>query len=892
MLHSERRVGRRRGSTGASPQEMQATPINPEGFDVVSTEGWILETSCVHIAFADSFTHEATLYTKTFVEDFPLNVWLFLPQDEEGAGQRDSPTPSQERKNKEPTISFIAHSPGVIRAELERLQLLFLMRLKDSFTAFKNTLVKFLQLPSPPPPPPPSTSTTTSHESHDPSSGSHDRPARSRTPEDGVNTGETPPQRKPPDEVSASIAGCLLVEAVQANIMLPSLYTDRPTKSTSTDDVTSPTTPLVANQSAAILDDVISQASAPFSIGSSQTSLTSAANTASPLLPLTTSSQSSLASSQTSHTSFRLSPSPLPSSTARELPSRPARYASTSVLYSQPMPSNHQTPPPPLRSVSASNFSEIPPEGPMTMTKAATVEGAQHQESEVDNKDGKEDIERENCGSMEVRDDDGDIHREIASSKDEKEEIERGKTSSSSSGNFFDDFVMVGDTRKSSPQQQWQQLEEDSPTLDLNATPKASTEHLLSSPPSPSPRPSPTPSQASSKRMKSPPPPLKEIPRYVLQIEVQGINALAGIEASDITIKASTQEIKLNEIESGDYQKKKNDSQFTRRASPSSHGSLADEPLVKVRIEVGDQVTRYYPDSPDIDNIVIATARDVNLVLQLPNMVVLKDFFDDECEPVTPLPFYLRVADSKLVLLEDIVADGVDSWKSLVLRVSRTDVNRGKELVSGADVFNKGVELVRGAGVTCEGGEGGDDDRPVEEEEEGGVVNGEGVRAGDRYGELLEAFKTFMDSIDSHMRNHRHPPSLYVAGLLRELQSSLAPAPQANSTTLEGPVNTLRHNTSVAITLEGSLSPAPPSYSEAVFSGGGPKLRELERDKEELELKLIENKKDFFMVTEECKKAKHELVTYKQVMEKLQGEIEVLLSENFDLKRQLNPPPT
>ncbi len=45
---------------------------------------------------------------------------------------------------------------------------------------------------------------------------------------------------------------------------------------------------------------------------------------------------------------------------------------------------------------------------------------------------------------------------------------------------------------------------------------------------------------------------------------------------------------------------------------------------------------------------------------------------------------------------------------------------------------------------------------------------------------------------------------------------------------------------------------------------------------------------DLMMVTDECKRTKEQLVSYKQVMEKQQEHIEKLLTENFELQR----PPT
>ena len=47
---------------------------------------------------------------------------------------------------------------------------------------------------------------------------------------------------------------------------------------------------------------------------------------------------------------------------------------------------------------------------------------------------------------------------------------------------------------------------------------------------------------------------------------------------------------------------------------------------------------------------------------------------------------------------------------------------------------------------------------------------------------------------------------------------------------------------------------------------------------------------DFLMVTDECKRVKEELVSYKQVMEKQQEHVERLLTENFDLRRLTDSP--
>lgn len=47
---------------------------------------------------------------------------------------------------------------------------------------------------------------------------------------------------------------------------------------------------------------------------------------------------------------------------------------------------------------------------------------------------------------------------------------------------------------------------------------------------------------------------------------------------------------------------------------------------------------------------------------------------------------------------------------------------------------------------------------------------------------------------------------------------------------------------------------------------------------------------DLVMVTDECRRTKDQLVSYKQVMERQQEHIERLLTENFNLQTQLYTP--
>lgn len=261
-------------ASGSNPGETRVgcgSATNPEErglkTEMTRTEGYHIHTSCVQLAFVDSYTHQATLRTTSFVDDFPVHVWIFIPPsllDKSLTNQEapsSSPTPPTagstgsgggplNEKVHDAMFSFIAHAPKPIKAQLERLQLLFIMRLKDSFTEFKNTLMQFLVIPS-------KTKkretekelnsyqrdcdgegdetvagllvnegentrdriremATTGHPPQDKTATIHDTNAavRGSTPSLISSSGE---------ELSATISGCVLVESVEACILLPSI---------------------------------------------------------------------------------------------------------------------------------------------------------------------------------------------------------------------------------------------------------------------------------------------------------------------------------------------------------------------------------------------------------------------------------------------------------------------------------------------------------------------------------------------------------------------------------------------------------------------------------------------------------------------------------------------
>lgn len=164
---------------------------------------------------------------------------------------------------------------------------------------------------------------------------------------------------------------------------------------------------------------------------------------------------------------------------------------------------------------------------------------------------------------------------------------------------------------------------------------------------------------------------------------------------------------------------------------------------------------------------------------------------------------------------------------------------------------------------------------------------------------------------ESHVQQHGRvqlPQPQHVAELLQELQAALQPGK--------------------------SGLPPPPTYAEVApysylhssarrtsaellhLRRENEQLRQVQRQCEQLSAQLKESQvrldprydhhviimllsqveiqrreNDLMMVTDECKKTKEQLVSYKQVMEKQQEHIEKLLTENFDLQRQLHSPP-
>lgn len=156
--------------------------------------------------------------------------------------------------------------------------------------------------------------------------------------------------------------------------------------------------------------------------------------------------------------------------------------------------------------------------------------------------------------------------------------------------------------------------------------------------------------------------------------------------------------------------------------------------------------------------------------------------------------------------------------------------------------------------------------------------------------QLVDSFKSFINTFEVHMKLHGTPLlQEHITSVLAELQTSMVPTKSEN---IQPPPS---YSEAVSVVVTSHLQSSSDSNTEVIrLRRENEELRQLQLDRDKLNTQLVnsqskleQNMLDLDMVTQECKKAKQELVTYKQVLEKQNERMESLLSENFDLKRRL-----
>ena len=1028
-------------STSGQGERRFGSATNPEDRGIQTemkrTEGYHIHTNCVQLAFVDSYTHQATLRTTTFVDDFPVHAWVFIPPsllDKSLANQEPAqstpPSGVQNDRVNDAMFSFIAHAPQPIKVQLERLQLLFIMRLKDSFTEFKNSLMQFLALPST------NTKLAKKQAEQDHQGGvggggggmcvsdceTDERMVDSPCPEDSGHLrvqdtsavrGSTPSIFGGSDsDVSATISGCVLVESVEACIILPSILKAHSIDSSGNSSVgatspLSPSTPLagggkklpsVAEAARRASDNVNGSArpaetepslydqrevnffgehirlSTPSSqssqtglsakqgvipansLSSERTSQTSSATPSPRISP--TPSQTSL-TSQTSQSSLPVNSNMgnVHSPSISSLPTLIESSGDSRTLSGQSFTSRGNPIPnslgikPPMRSYSASH---LPPVWESTMTHSAAhgrnsasialesrsyISASLTAERESQSERSSPVVHAASIGGTQtviraqhVSDvlwSESPNEGDFILVERPQDPLDTGKASTvvmhtpntpveqGIPADILDSTSLTSSQSESVVSEE--QLSTGADTAPkIPKSPTHSVASLLSPKQVPSSRRS-SRTSLSSRQLKVQSPPKAE-PRYNLVIKVGGVCALPNIQAKEISVRVSAGDVKLEEVEVAASAENLSRKQTPKRQkTDEAESSEVVQPKVKARIEIGDQVGKFFPeDASNLDLVLFGKASDLDVSLLLPNALVMKDFFDDEYEAENPVPLHLRIENTRVVLMEE-ASHGPDHVKSMAIAVDRTDIHRGRKLLDSVDIF-----LERGREVMAETGELPrvlstetlHDDKDGDDEKTN-VGNDVDERLQQSQTQLIHSFNSFLKALEVHLSEagEQHlPRDQQVVTILRQIRAKSQEPGGDDDCSVDSstgkPVGSAVESPpsyyDTVSTFVANCHQSPPSSPHA-YTLGGPTHDELIRLKRENErlrqqeveyqrenAQLLEKKEsmvvqlaDFDMVTEECKTVKEQLVAYKQVMEKQHEQMERLLNENTELQRKL-----
>ena len=432
-------------------------------------------------------------------------------------------------------------------------------------------------------------------------------------------------------------------------------------------------------------------------------------------------------------------------------------------------------------------------------------------------------------------------------------------------------------------------------------------------------------STSSAKREKLPPLMHNE-PQYVLRVNVGGLCLLPNIQASDISLRASVNRVTLREIRASELTE-----EGEREGERGGEEGISESaPVIRVRLEVGAQVERFnlQPSSvnhKEQDAVIMLALNGLAAELLLSNATVLKDFFDDEYESDSPIPIQLRIENTTISLRESL-DHTTETDSTTNVRIKSAEIHRGKK-IGGTNLFPPSLEV---ADNSRHNSVRASEERTLHltQEELSGLCNPSPAAvscdsSSSANEDLLQTFHSFVQVFECHVRRHgglkvqlRQPE--HIAGLLQELEVSLGEeelqveqergaddAPPSYSETFQDISSTqqrVRTASSVSTT-----TGSPPQNRRV--SLGSPretmKSRDLQKVRQESQqelarlkvenddlisqlmsakMLLAERSQDLDEVTSECKKAKEELVTHKQVLENYQEHIERLLTENADLK--------
>ena len=268
------------------------------------------------------------------------------------------------------------------------------------------------------------------------------------------------------------------------------------------------------------------------------------------------------------------------------------------------------------------------------------------------------------------------------------------------------------------------------------------------------------------------------VPEYILYISTGFIRGLTILSSEGINVSAAVDTMQIDELKEEEYKEKEMMKERRQR------GNIKREikhclPVIKARAELGKSVDQYFPEISDElrpDAVMFIKANGLQPKLALKNVMIIKDFFEDEVELEMPVPLQLRIMETQ-VILKDTVECPLDHPRNITVNIPDIFINRGPR------AQNTNLVLAEPVGVSPD--LVGMVPESVGVVTDDALIEGEGTdgnTSGDKNTNevLLESFRQFIQAFQDHTRKGGrvsvpHPEK--VSQLLKELQQSLSAPP-------------------------------------------------------------------------------------------------------------------
>jgi hypothetical protein len=258
---------------------------------------------------------------------------------------------------------------------------------------------------------------------------------------------------------------------------------------------------------------------------------------------------------------------------------------------------------------------------------------------------------------------------------------------------------------------------------------------------------------------------LIERSEYVLRAVTGMIRASGYLSAQGICVMAAVDSLNLNELREEEYKELADEKRGRRKKHDGD--VVYCLPVIKARIELGKTVKERFfsqiQNDRELDVVAFLKASGLKLRLGLKNLMVIKDFFDDEVEPEYPVPLQIRIMETQMIL-KDEVPSPLDHPRNMTVNIPDIFINRGPRADNTNLIIADSVgvpAMLKANAATID-----EDGQPQE------VCDG-------KDDDVFESFRRFVTAFEKHVHKDTpvppHPEK--VTQLLQELQQSLSAPP-------------------------------------------------------------------------------------------------------------------